>query len=331
MANNLTKTNPRDITLGGFTLSAVGVVAKGNPSIEEWQAAMQFVNHAGGAVMWWFGDLLVHGERSYGDLASQEDGDGKFEKETLYKARYVSEQVPICIRMQTLAWAHHQIVAPLSSSDQKKWLVKAAEGENGKPWSVARLRQETADHRARKTLSETPLPKGKHHVIYADPPWRYDFSQSDSLETPRVRKNENLYPTMDLEMICGMEAEKLAAADCVLFLWATSPKLEEAFRVMESWGFEYKTCMVWKKDKAGPGYYARQQHEILLIGTIGLPPQSDPSIRPASVIEAPRTEHSKKPEVFYEIIEELYPDTKKVELFCRNPRDGWAAWGGEFA
>lgn len=318
-SQSLIKHNSSEMIIGGFTLSNTGVSVEGDPTLEEWQTAMQFVQRAGGAVMWWLGDLLVHGETSYGELASEEVGDGKYEQRTLEDAKYVAVNVPFSVRTENLSFTHHHLIAGLSRRDQKQWLKKAEKSG----WSVSSLRRELADQRSQKLLGDNPLPTGQYHVLYADPPWRYEFSQSDS------RKIENQYPTMELEDICGMDVGGIAAADSVLFLWATSPKLEEAFQVMEAWDFEYKTCMVWKKDRIGPGYYARQQHEILLIGVIGLPPQSDPSSRPGSVVEAPRTEHSKKPEVFYEIIEGMYPDTKKVELFCRDPRDGWDAWGNE--
>jgi N6-adenosine-specific RNA methylase IME4 len=100
-------------------------------------------------------------------------------------------------------------------------------------------------------------------------------------------------------------------------------------KVIESWGFTYRTCMVWVKDKIGMGYYARQQHELLLIAMKGSPRVPAPKNRPSSVVNAPRSAHSKKPDLFYELIERMYPRARKVELFCRSPRDGWTAWGNE--
>ena len=94
---------------------------------------------------------------------------------------------------------------------------------------------------------------GKYQIIYADPPWRYDFSKSNS------RKIENNYPTMELEEI----KDFLIPADrnAVLYLWATAPKLKEALSVMESWGFTYKTHAIWDKEIIGMGYWFRGQHE----------------------------------------------------------------------
>jgi N6-adenosine-specific RNA methylase IME4 len=164
---------------------------------------------------------------------------------------------------------------------------------------------------------------GKFPVIYADPPWQYDFSRSDS------RKIENQYPTMSIEDICDMDVECIANDDCVLFLWATSPKLVEALQVIKSWGFEYKTNMVWVKDKIGMGYYARQKHELLLIATKGAVPAPEPASRPESVVVSSRGQHSKKPDEVYEIIEKMYPEYRKLEMFARSKREGWESWGCE--
>lgn len=164
---------------------------------------------------------------------------------------------------------------------------------------------------------------GPFNVIYADPPWRYEHSVSTS------RDIENQYPTMTVEEICALPVREICADDSVLLLWATSPKLAEALKVMEAWGFSYRTCMVWVKDKIGMGYYARQQHELLLIGARGNLPTPEPENRPASVLYGERNEHSAKPVEFYEVIERMYPEFSRVELFCREPQRGWYTWGNQ--
>ena len=164
---------------------------------------------------------------------------------------------------------------------------------------------------------------GTYPVIYADPPWRYDVVESES------RAIENHYPTMSNEDIYALPIQSLCTDDAVLFLWATSPKLVEAIQVVAAWGFTYKTCMVWVKDKIGMGYYARQQHELLLIATRGAPPTPAPADRPSSIVNATRDAHSAKPTEFYELIERMYPALPKIELFCRSPRDGWSSWGNQ--
>jgi len=187
-------------------------------------------------------------------------------------------------------------------------------------------RQERVEKLADISRGSAPLITGRRYpLVYADPPWKYEHIETES------RAIENQYPTMELDDICALPLADVTTDDAVLFLWATSPKLAEAMRVIESWGFNYRTSMVWVKDQIGMGYYARQQHELLLIATKGQPPTPAPSNRPASVLKAPRTAHSAKPVEFYELIERMYPEFSKLEMFARAPRDGWDAWGNQAA
>src|SRR5262249_21287698 len=102
-----------------------------------------------------------------------------------------------------------------------------------------------------------------------------------------------------------------------------------AFDVLAAWGFEYCTHLVWVKDRSGLGYWVRNQHELLLIARHGNPPTPRPGDRPCSVINARRREHSRKPDEAYEMIERMYPEWPKIELFARNQRQGWDAWGNQ--
>jgi N6-adenosine-specific RNA methylase IME4 len=163
----------------------------------------------------------------------------------------------------------------------------------------------------------------QYEIILADPAWPYGFSRSIS------RKIENHYQTMSLGEIMDQPVDAIAAENAVLFLWVTAPKLPDGLRVMESWGFEYKTNAVWDKEKLGLGYYFRLQHEHLLIGTKGTMATPDPSVRPRSVIRSPRGKHSVKPTVVHEYLERMYPNRTRIELFARSVRPGWAAWGDE--
>jgi N6-adenosine-specific RNA methylase IME4 len=185
--------------------------------------------------------------------------------------------------------------------------------------SLGKCTKEEATKEIDKWKKILSFPSGEYDVIYADPPWKYDFSRSKS------RSIENHYPTMELDDICRLEIP--VGENAVLFIWATSPKLEQAFKVINSWGFVYKTSMVWVKDKVGMGYYARGQHELLLIAVKGKMPIPAPAKRRDSVIYAPVVGHSKKPEILYEIIESMYPKSNYLELFARSKRKGWASWG----
>lgn len=165
------------------------------------------------------------------------------------------------------------------------------------------------------------LPVGEYGVIYADPPWRYEHVKTES------RAIENQYPTMSLNEICALDIP--AADNAILFMWATAPKLAEAMEVVTAWGFEYRTCAVWDKEKIGMGYYFRGQHELLLVGIRGKFHAPDESARVSSVHRESRGKHSAKPDYYAELIESMYPEDKRIELFCRTPRTGWAAWGNE--
>jgi N6-adenosine-specific RNA methylase IME4 len=176
----------------------------------------------------------------------------------------------------------------------------------------------------RVLLSENKqeLPEGEFDIIYADPPWKYDFSATDD------RNWENQYPVMELDDIKALKLPQIAE-DSVLFLWATSPKLEQAMQVINAWGFEYKTCAVWDKEIIGCGWWLRGQHELLLIGIKGRPLLPLAENRFSSVYIEKRAEHSKKPEFYYGMIEKMCPDGKYIEIFARNKREGWSSWGNQ--
>ena len=185
-------------------------------------------------------------------------------------------------------------------------------------------REEKLEEQRKDESKIPPITKitDEFDIIYADPPWKYDFSVSES------RAIESHYSTMTLDQIYNMKIP--AMNDSILFLWVPQPKLREGLKVIEAWGFEYKTGMIWVKDKIGMGYYVRSKHELLLIATKGNLNLPLPENRVESIIEAPRTEHSKKPRKVYEIIEKMYPNGKYLELFARNKREGWTSWGTNY-
>lgn len=174
---------------------------------------------------------------------------------------------------------------------------------------------------------QTALPTKRYGVILADPEWRFE---PYSRETGMDRAADNHYPTSATEIIAARPVETIAADDCVLFLWATVPMLPDALRVMEAWGFEYRSHLVWDKRMIGTGYWVRNQHELLLIGARGDVPAPAAGTQVPSVFQITRKEHSAKPEQFLELIEQYFPTLPKIELNRRGPaRPGWDAWGNE--
>lgn len=190
----------------------------------------------------------------------------------------------------------------------------------------------------------TDLPARHFGAILADPPWQYrTFSRREETVTRGKRWGlaESQYPTMSIEDICAMPVRQLAADNCVLFLWVTWPNLVDSLRVIESWGFEYKTCAFdWMKAHAGQlemfrddivaymglGYWTRSNTEPCLLAVRGKPKRLRADVRMGII--APRRQHSRKPDGVHERIEQLVTGPY-LELFARTERPGWRCWGNE--
>jgi len=216
----------------------------------------------------------------------------------------------------------------LPAEQQEDLANRAAAGEKVSARGEAKktLRDDRERDLAERTLAASKQLGGAvYGVIYADPPWRFEPYSRD---TGMDRAADNHYPTMTTDSIIDLNVP--AAKDCMLFLWATIPMLVAAFDVMAAWGFSYKSNLVWVKDKIGTGYWAREKHELLLIGVRGDVPAPAPGEQPDSVILASRGKHSEKPECFYGLIERMFPNLPKIELFSRgNTPAGWDQWGNE--
>jgi N6-adenosine-specific RNA methylase IME4 len=168
------------------------------------------------------------------------------------------------------------------------------------------------------------LPKKRYGVILADPEWKFKFWSEKGKTNSSA---DNHYETSPLEVIKARDVPSIAADDCVLFLWATAPMKPQALEVMAAWGFRYVSQAVWVKDKPGTGYWFRNQHEVLLVGTRGKVPAPAEGDQISSVISAPAGKHSEKPDAVYEMIERYFPNLPKMELNARKARPGWECWG----
>lgn len=209
-------------------------------------------------------------------------------------------------------------VATIKDDEKKRQFVRTAVSEAKREERIEKI-EEIAKGNEALPVQE----KIKYPVIYADPPWRYEHVKTES------RAIENQYPTMTLDEICSLPLDDITTPDSILFLWTTAPKLEESFRVISEWGFTYRSCAIWDKQKIGMGYYFRIQHELLLIATKGSIPTPGPSDRVSSMVSLPSGDHSAKPSYFAELIEKWYPTLPKLEMFCRSPREGWGVWGNQ--
>lgn len=168
----------------------------------------------------------------------------------------------------------------------------------------------------------------KYDIIYADPPWQYKRKRGQGVA-------ENHYQTMAIRDLCNLPVQKLATEDCALFLWVTFPQLKNGVKVIEEWGFIYKTvAFVWvklnKRSKTpfwGLGSWTRANSEVCLLGTKGHPKRISKSVH--QLIRSPIQEHSRKPAEARNKIVELMGDLPRVELFAREKVDGWDVWGNE--
>lgn len=180
-------------------------------------------------------------------------------------------------------------------------------------------------HHAEQRAKVDELPAGKYRVIYADPPWAYSDKTLD-----KYGPAERHYPTTSIDELCAFPVAGLAADDAVLFLWSTSPMVMEANKVIEAWGFRYKAMFVWDKVKHNFGHYNSVRHELLLVATRGnCTPDTSKLFDSVVTVERSRT-HSEKPEIFRQMIDELYPHGRRIELFARKKHERWEGWGAEY-
>ena len=176
----------------------------------------------------------------------------------------------------------------------------------------------------------------KYDIIYADPPWEY--KQSGSKKHSRGMAKQK-YNTMKTEDIMKISVKKIKSDKSVCLMWATFPNIGEALKVMDAWGFIYKTAgFVWvKKNKKsdsnfwGMGAYTRANAEVCLLG-ISKNTKAKEIVKSHavhSIIESPIREHSRKPDEVRDKIVELFGDLPRIELFAREKITGWDNFGNE--
>jgi N6-adenosine-specific RNA methylase IME4 len=178
------------------------------------------------------------------------------------------------------------------------------------------------------------LPPGPFATLLADPPWR--FINRTGKVAPEHRRLER-YETMTTDDIAGLPVREVADVPSHLYLWVPNALVAEGLRVMDAWGFTYKSNLVWFKtrkdggpDGRGVGFYFRNVTELVLFGVRGSMRTLDAGRRQTNIIRSRKREHSRKPDELYDIIEACSPGPY-LELFARYPRHGWQAWGFEAA
>ncbi|MDE7041537.1 MAG: S-adenosylmethionine-binding protein [Oscillospiraceae bacterium] len=173
----------------------------------------------------------------------------------------------------------------------------------------------------------------KYKTIYADPPWQF---QNRTGKVAPEHKRLSRYSTMQLEAIKALPVSKVADEKCHLYLWVPNALLPEGLEVMQAWGFEYKTNIIWEKvrkdgmpDGRGVGFYFRNVTEILLFGIRGDKNRTlDPGRSQVNLIRSIKREHSRKPDEFVNLIERC-SSAPFLEIFARGDRAGWDMWGDQ--
>lgn len=172
-----------------------------------------------------------------------------------------------------------------------------------------------------------------YRTILADPPWQF---QNRTGKVAPEHKRLNRYGTMTLPEIMALPVSEIVAATAHLYLWVPNALLPEGLRVMEAWGFTYKSNIVWHKvrkdggpDGRGVGFYFRNVTELILFGVRGKDARTlPPGRRQVNFLATQKREHSRKPDEQYELIEACSPGPR-LEMFARGPRPGWSVWGNQ--
>ena len=220
-------------------------------------------------------------------------------------------------RMQTLAENPEIVKQAIQEARNNDDIVSRA-------FVLGKIKQEKRKENIQKQVENiekgVEAPTGKFDVIAIDPPWNYGTQFNAS-----GRRVANPYPEMTQEELKKIELP--ASENCVLFLWTTHKFIWDAKELLDEWGFEYRSMFVWDKQKIGMGNLVRMQCEFCLMGIKGNPVFRDAhNIR--DIFSEPRREHSRKPEAFYEMVNNLCVG-RKLDYFSREHRDGWCSYGND--
>ncbi len=332
--------NELTLNTGPYRTTYVGTEIVRESTPDEWRVYGEILKRVDEAKQWAIGDWLCDGKKHYGDKVYKNAADIlDYTPKSLREFKSLSERFELSRRLDSVMWGHHYEVASLklveekldgklalsNDPDSEKMQELLGKAEK-KGWSVRELRGQVKQYKLsqQKEIELANEPE-KFKVIYADPPWEY----ADMLPENYGAASHH-YPTMSIEDLCRLKIKNIAMDNSVLFLWVTSPLLFEVEPVIEAWGFKYKAQFIWDKVKHNYGHYNSVRHELLLICTRGLClPQNDELFDSVKSIERSET-HSAKPLEFRELIDEMYPEGKRIELFARGKLpENWQAWGNE--
>jgi N6-adenosine-specific RNA methylase IME4 len=296
---------------------------------EEWAAAGRWLYPLRRGLDWWIGDWWLHGEKRYGRRTAIAEAEG-WNAKTCANHAAVSRKFKTSRRREGLGWAHHAMVVSLPPDVADSLLDWCLMGDRSRSTSELKgemIRRKFTDGVSGDTCTveslQSPIAQGKKFgTIYADPPWMY---VDDKLQPPGHH-----YRGMTIPEICNLPIRELAADNAHLHLWAVDGTLEDSFKVIRAWGFEFQSSFIWTRDQIGTGNLWRGSHDVMLSGRRGNAKRfNDKGLR--SWINTDWLSHSEKPEEVRRLIEIASPPPY-LELFGRKSGiKGWTVWGNEIA
>lgn len=319
----------KPIDLGGFLLTETGVDIVGRPSFQDYLGALEFARRAHKSSGFWLADLLRYGDQrqDWKDRLSQAQSLTGLSEKTLQNVRAVGA-IDKSRRRDEVELGHHEAVASLHPEEQTEWLGRAVD----EGLSVRELRQHIRAAKRTRVIDGQAVLEGMFRIIYADPPWSY--SDSGATADGSLGKADRHYEGMSIEAICKLPVQAHALPDSTLFMWVTTPFIYEnpgPREVLEAWGFTYKTMRTWDKVLGNPGHYAMDvttEHLIIATRGNGMPIVPTPHEKTVFV-ERRGDEHSGKPESIRKWIEKHWTRGPYLELFGREPHDGWSVFGND--
>lgn len=317
--NTLTLTDNKDIEYSSFRFTKNSVVPLGNPTLEQWKDAWQFVGRADGAVRFWRGDLIRFAENEYGEMYTQYINDFNKDYQTLRNDKSVADNIEMSRRRDNLSFSHHEEVAWLPSDEQEKLLDIAED----KQLNRNEFRRVVSEFKKAK-LPKVETPTGKYEVIVIDPPWDMEFMKLEM----RPNQVEMPYPTMTLDEIKAFPITDIAADNCSLFLWTTHTYLPNCFSILEAWGFKYHVTLTWDKTNGRSLFGFNRRTEFVIYAYKGNINVNQRGKFIDTIFTEKLREHSRKPDIFYEMIKTNTPDSR-IDIFSREKREGFEQWGNE--
>jgi N6-adenosine-specific RNA methylase IME4 len=314
----------RPIHLDGWELRHNAAVPVGRPTYDQTAFALDFTTNIEEISAYWVGDIAAYaeGRSDWQEQVSQIIDVTGYEPKTIANLASLARRVGQETRALAPSVEHAKIVQKLPAKEQQAWMRKArSEG-----WGKRELDLELKASQKRGILTGTAELEGMFRVWLVDCPWSYGN------RPPSKVKADAHYPCMTIDELCAMGSSVKAHTmkDAVMFFWVTAPILFEnpgPREILEAWGFEPKTGMVWDKVDHNFGSYVSIRHEHLIIATRGsCTPDRPVPMFDSVFVERKSDVHSQKPALVHAMIERLY-DGPRVELFAREPRESWTTWG----